>query len=122
MKHTTEQELMEAFAHEALEMPDIEKELKRVKSQTPSQQLRYNIPSPFRGRWRGAVACILLIVGLATIGLSRSGEGEELCIAYVGGERITDEAAVMRLMASDMHEMDTADDIVAAQLNDIFNE
>lgn len=116
MKHTTEQELMEAFAREALEMPDIEAELARVRAKA----------RPSRWRWTAA-ACVVLLVGFAAISLSRSGngdsaQGENMCIAYVGGECITDEAAVMRLMASDMHEMNTADDIVAAQLNDIFNE
>lgn len=115
-RYQTELELMEAFTHQKSDaeigMPDIEAELARVHAMAAK-------PRPAWGRFAAAVACVCAV---AAIGIGEYyGEGD-LCVAYVGGERITDETAVMKIMTADIREMNSANDIVEHQLSNIFNE
>lgn len=79
-------------------------------------------------RWKHAAAAAI-VVGVA-VGAGflwqqlrpTMAETEDICIAYVGGERITDDEEVMNLMRESLSEMATNSetDIVGEQLSDIL--
>lgn len=123
-KHTynIEQEIMEAFllskTDAEIGMPDIEEELLRVHSLAEKrQQKRIS-----RMRIVSTAACFLLIFGIGIARYIHLKASEDLCVAYVGGERITDEIAVMKLLDADMSHLLTEEESIDGQLNDIFNE
>lgn len=75
--------------------------------------------------FRYAAAAVLLAVGtttiLRTIGTeSFSTTPEEDIVAYVGGQRITDEAEIISLMDSTLLAMGTGTDIADQQLQDML--
>lgn len=122
-EYNIEQQLMEAFVYEKtdaeIQMPDIEAELRRV----------HVMADRGKGASRGRVvrrvasvaASILLVAGVGIAGYSYLSADRDVCVAYVGGERITDEAQVMALLAKDMAHLSSGDEIIEDQLNDIFN-
>lgn len=122
-EYDIEQQLMEAFVYEKtdaeIQMPDIEAELQRM----------HAMADRGKGASRGRVvrrvasvaASILLVAGVGLAGYSYLNADRDVCVAYVGGERITDEAQVMALLAKDMAHLSSGDEIIEDQLNDIFN-
>ena len=81
-----------------------------------------------RPRWKAAAVaavCVGLAVGAGFLWQQlrpTMAETEDICIAYVGGERITDDEEVMNLMRESLSEMATNSetDIVAEQLSDML--
>ena len=72
-----------------------------------------------------AAAAVILAVGVAAILRSVSTEplpaaAEEDIVAYVGGQRITDEAEILSLMNSTLEAMGTDTDIADQQLQDML--
>ena len=72
-------------------------------------------------------AAAVAVVALACTALWTMRPGEEtestdVCVAYVGGERITDEARVMALMQESMAEVDApeCDDLLRSELSDML--
>lgn len=117
-----EQELMEAFLLTKMDaeigMPDIEEELLRVRSLAEKRQQRHIS----RMRIASVAACFLIILGIGIARYRHLQASENLCIAYVAGERITDETAIMELLDADMSHLLTEEEGIDGQLNDIFNE
>lgn len=75
--------------------------------------------------FRYAAAAVILAVGVAAILRSVSTEpfpaaAEEDIVAYVGGQRITDEAEILSLMNSTLEAMGTDTDIADQQLQDML--
>ena len=114
---------MEAFTHEMTDaeigMPDIDAELRRVHSLAESKS---KSRSKSRLRIASIAACVAVLLGVGFATYQNQTTSKELCIAYVGGNRITDEAEVMRLMADDMSQLNSESDIVEDQLSTMFNE
>lgn len=117
-----EQELMEAFlltkTDAEIGMPDIEEELLRVRSLAEKRQQKHIS----RMRIASVAACFLIILGIGIARYRYLQASENLCIAYVAGERITDETAIMELLDADMSHLLTEEEGIDGQLNDIFNE
>lgn len=129
-EHDIEQQLMEAYVLEKTDaeigMPDIEAELRRVHAMADRGVGRgRGVSSSARGRVvrrvASVAASILLVAGVGIAAYSYLQEDRDVCVAYVGGERITDEAQVMALLAKDMAHLSSGDEIIEDQLNDIFN-
>lgn len=122
-EYNIEQQLMEAFTHEMTDaeigMPDIDAELRRVRSIAES---KVKARSKSRLRIASIAACVAVLLGVGFATYQNQTTSKELCIAYVGGNRITDEAEVMRLMADDMSQLNSESDIVEDQLSTMFNE
>lgn len=121
-EYDIEQQLMEAFVYEKtdaeIQIPDIEAELQRM-------HVMADRGSGARGRVvrrvASVAASILLVAGVGIAGYSYLSADRDICVAYVGGECITDEAQVMALLAKDMAHLSSGDEIIEDQLNDIFN-
>lgn len=117
-----EQELMEAFlltkTDAEIGMPDIEEELLRVRSLAEKRQQKHIS----RMRIASVAACFLIILGIGIARYRHLQASENLCIAYVAGERITDETAIMELLDADMSHLLMEEEGIDGQLNDIFNE
>ena len=100
-------------------LPDVEAEWARFSAEhldagrksTPKRYLRIV----------AAAACMALIIGVGISFLTGTSENGE-CVAYIGGERITDEDEVMKMVHASMTEMAQPDDIIDNQLNDIFKD
>lgn len=128
-EHDIEQQLMEAYVHEKTDaeigMPDIEAELRRIHALADRGRGMSATSSSTRGSVLRSVASvaasILLVVGVGVAGYSYLSADRDICVAYVGGERITDEEQVMALLAKDMAHLSSGDEIIEDQLNDIFN-
>lgn len=122
-EYDIEQELMEAFVLEMTDaeigMPDIEAELRRVHSVAES---KVKARSKSRLRIASIAACVAVLLGIGFATYQNATANKDICIAYVGGDRIMDEAEVMRLMADDMSQMNSESDIVEDQLSTMFNE
>lgn len=122
-EYDIEQQLMEAFVFEKTDaeigMPDIDAELRRVHSLAES---KIHAKSKSRLRIASIAACVAVLLGVGFATYQNQTTSKELCIAYVGGNRITDEAEVMRLMADDMSQLNSESDIVEDQLSTMFNE
>lgn len=131
---------MEAYVLEKTDaeigMPDIEAELQRMHAMAGRGVRGVNGTSRgVKGASRGArgargsvarrvasvAASILLVAGVGIAGYSYLSADRDICVAYVGGERITDEEQVMALLAKDMAHLSSGDEIIEDQLNDIFN-
>ena len=118
-EYDIEQELMEAFTLEQTDaeigMPDIEEELRRAHSLAESRS------KP----WKQIVsiaACVIVMLGIGLAGYQNMATDKDLCVAYVGGNRITDEAKVMQMMSEDISHMNGGNEIIEEQLSTIFNE
>lgn len=122
-EYNIEQELMEAFVLEMTDaeigMPDIDAELRRVRSIAES---KVKARSKSRLRIASIAACVAVLLGIGFATYQNATANKDICIAYVSGDRITDEAEVMRLMADDMSQMNSESDIVEDQLSTMFNE
>lgn len=122
-EYNIEQELMEAFVLEMTDaeigMPDIDAELRRVRSIAES---KVKARSKSRLRIASIAACVAVLLGVGFATYQNQTTSKELCIAYVGGNRITDEAEVMKLMVDDMTHLNSESDIVEDQLSVMFNE
>ncbi|MCQ2254303.1 MAG: hypothetical protein MJZ29_02315 [Bacteroidaceae bacterium] len=122
-EYNIEQELMEAFVLEKTDaeicMPDIDAELRRVHSLAES---KIHAKSKSRLRIASIAACVAVLLGVGFATYQNQTTSKELCIAYVGGNRITDETKVMQLMAEDMSHLNGESDIVEDQLSVMFNE
>lgn len=122
-EYNIEQELMEAFVLEMTDaeigMPDIDAELRRVRSIAES---KVKARSKSRLRIASIAACVAVLLGIGFATYQNATANKDICIAYVSGDRITDEAEVMRLMADDMSQMNSESDIVEDQLSVMFNE
>lgn len=114
---------MEAFTLEKTDaeigMPDIDAELRRVRSIAES---KVKARSKSRLRIASIAACVAVLLGIGFATYQNATANKDICIAYVGGDRIMDEAEVMRLMADDMSQMNSESDIVEDQLSTMFNE
>lgn len=122
-EYNIEQQLMEAFTHEMTDaeigMPDIDAELRRVRSIAES---KVKARSKSRLRIASIAACVAVLLGVGFATYQNQTTSKELCIAYVGGNRITDETKVMQLMAEDMSNLNGESDILEDQLTTMFNE
>lgn len=122
-EYNIEQQLMEAFTHEMTDaeigMPDIDAELRRGHSLAES---KIHAKSKSRLRIASIAACVAVLLGIGFATYQNQTTSKELCIAYVGGNRITDETKVMQLMAEDMSHMNSESDILEDQLTTMFNE
>lgn len=115
-----EQDLMEAYTHAKsyaeIGMPDVETELLRVRDiahQRRQRTLSKRIASV------AACAVAVFVIGIAYANYLQD---QDICVAYVGGKHITDESQVMEMMHKDISNIQSNDDIIEHQLNDIFNE
>lgn len=142
-EYDIEQQLMEAYVLEKTDaeicMPDIEAELQRMHVMADRGVSRGSgvsgassgvrgvngVSSGARGRVvrrvASVAASILLVAGVGIAGYSYLSADRDICVAYVGGERITDEEQVMALLAKDMAHLSSGDEIIEDKLNDIFN-
>lgn len=122
-EYDIEQQLMAAFTHEMTDaeigIPDIEAELQRVHSLAESNG---KARSKSRLRIASIAACVAVLLGIGFATYQSATANKGICIAYVGGDRIMDEAEVMRLMADDMSQLNSESDIVEDQLSTMFNE
>ena len=122
-EYNIEQELMEAFVLEMTDaeigMPDIDAELRRVHSLAESKS---KSRSKSILHIASIAACVAVLLGIGFATYQNQTTSKELCIAYVGGNRITDEAEVMKLMVDDMTHLNSESDIVEDQLSTMFNE
>lgn len=122
-EYNIEQELMEAFTHEMTDaeigMPDIDAELRRVHSLAESKN---HAKSKSRLRIASIAACVAVLLGIGFATYQNATANKDICIAYVGGNRIADEEKVMQLMAEDMSHMNSESDILEDQLSVMFNE
>lgn len=122
-EYNIEQELMEAFVLEMTDaeigMPDIDAELRRVRSIAES---KVKARSKSRLRIASIAACVAVLLGIGFATYQNQTTSKELCVAYVGGNRITDEAEVMKLMVDDMTHLNGESDILEDQLTTMFNE
>lgn len=122
-EYNIEQQLMEAFTHEMTDaeigMPDIDAELRRVRSIAES---KVKARSKSRLRIASIAACVAVLLGVGFATYQNATANKDICIAYVGGNRITDETKVMQLMAEDMSNLNGESDILEDQLTTMFNE
>lgn len=112
-----EQELMEAFTYEKscaeIGMPDIETELRHIRLVAGK-----NKRNRMLRRAACAAACAVLIAGISFA----THQDSDICVAYVGGQCITDERKVMEMLNDDMDKISSCDNILEDQLNDFFKE
>lgn len=139
-EYDIEQQLMEAYVLEKTDaeigMPDIEAELQRMHVMADRGVSRGSgvsrgargVNGASRGtrdrvvrRVASVAASILLVAGVGIAGYTYLSADRDICVAYVGGERITDEEQVMALLAKDMAHLSSGDEIIEDQLNDVFN-
>lgn len=128
-KYQMEQELMEAFTYAEnaeIGMPDVESELllvrKRASESTRSSSVFVRIAS--------VAASVVVVFSLGWsiysyighVDSSRDRNSMNFCVAYVAGERITDEQQVLDMMTEDIRNMNDEGDIIDSQLNVFFNE
>lgn len=66
-------------------------------------------------------ACVALVVGIGIRFIINTNDSGE-CVAYIAGERITDEDEVMKMFHASMTEMVQPDNIIDNQLNDMFKD
>lgn len=122
-EYNIEQQLMEAFTHEMTDaeigMPDIDAELRRVHSLAESKS---KSRSKSILRIASIAACVAVLLGIGFAKYQNATANKDICIAYVGGNRITDETKVMQLMAEDMSHLNGESDILEDQLSVMFNE
>ena len=128
-EYNIEQQLMEAFVLEKTDaeicMPDIDAELRRVHSlaeskihaKSKSRHLQFT-----NLRITIYTACVAVLLGISFMAYQNATANKDICIAYVGGNRITDETKVMQLMAEDMSHLNGESDILEDQLSVMFNE
>lgn len=116
-----ELQLMEAFALEKMDggkgIPDVEEELRKVRAKAANTRRGY-LP---KVRIAAAAAAVVLVAGIGMWGYRQRTVSQDICVAYVGGERVTDEACVMALLSEEMSQMSCDDAIIENQLSDIFN-
>lgn len=116
-RYRIEQDLMEAYTYEKTDaeigMPNVDAELLLVRSIAKKHE-KHKILR----RIAAAAACAILITG---IGLATQHE-ENSCVAYVGGQRITDESKVMELLEEDLGKINSCNEILEDQLNEFFSE
>ena len=128
-KYLMEQELMEAFTYAEgadIGMPDVDAELLRVRQKAAKRRKK---PSGI-ARIASIAASIAVVFALGWYINSGVSETENLhaddsksfCVAYVAGERMTDEQQIMDMMSEDIMNMNDGCDIIDTQLNDFFNE
>ena len=124
-----EQELMEAFTYAEnaeIGMPDIESELLLVRKKA-SKSTR---ESSIFVRIASVAASVLVVFSLgwsintyiSHIDNTRDRNSMNICVAYVAGERITDEQQVLNMMTEDIMNINDESDIIDSQLSDFFNE
>lgn len=75
--------------------------------------------------WRCAAAVAVVALACTALWTMRpdgTSESTDICVAYVGGERITDEARVMALMQESMAEVEApeCDDLLRSELSDML--
>lgn len=124
-----EQELMEAFTYAKnaeIGMPDIESELLSVRAKASASVRK----SPVFARIASVAASVAVVFSLGWsihtyvrhVDGTFDGDDMNSCVAYVAGERVTDEQRVLDMMTEDMMNMNDGSDIVDSQLNDFFSE
>lgn len=128
-KYQIEQELMEAFTYAEnaeIGMPDIESELLSVRKKASEFKKKSHIYQ----RIASVAASVVVVFTLgwsinshiSRVNNSRDRNSTNFCVAYVAGERITNEQQVLNMMAEDIMNMNDESDIIDSQLNDFFNE
>lgn len=124
-----EQELMEAFTYAEsadIGMPDIESELLSVRKKASESKRKL----PVYQRIASVAASVVVVFTLGWsinsyighVDNSRDRNSTNFCVAYVAGERITNEQEVLDMMAENILNMNSESDIIDDQLNDFFNE
>lgn len=127
-KYLMEQELMEAFTYAEdayIGMPDIDAELLLVRKKVAKPKKKSGFV-----RIASVAASIVVIFTLGWLinshvshtDSSYAGNSRNICVAYVAGERITNERQVMSMMSEDIMNMNDGCDIIDTQLNEFFNE
>lgn len=128
-KYQIEQELMEAFTYAEnaeIGMPDIESELLSVRKKASESKRK----SPVFLRIASVAASVVVVFTLGRsinsyidhVDNSRDRNSTNFCVAYVAGERITNEQQVLDMIAENIMNMNSESDIIDNQLNDFFNE
>ena len=125
-KYQLKQELMEAFTYAEnaeIGMPDIESELLLIRQRAS----RFTRNSSIVERIASVAASVIVVFILgwsinSYISNVDNTRDRNLCVAYVAGERITNEQQVLNMMAEDIMNMNSESDIISSQLNDFFNE
>lgn len=120
---------MEAFTYAEnaeIGMPDIETELLLVRKKASKSTWKSSIFV----RIASVTASVVVVFTLGWFinsyishtDNSYDGRSVNFCVAYVAGERITNEQQVLNMMTEDIMNMNAESDIVDSQLNDFFNE
>lgn len=120
---------MEAFTYAEnaeIGMPDIESELLSVRKKASE----YKRKSPVFLRIASVAASVVVVFTLGRsinsyidhVDNSRDRNSTNFCVAYVAGERITNEQQVLDMIAENIMNMNSESDIIDNQLNDFFNE
>ena len=128
-KYLMEQELMEAFTYAEdakIGMPDIEAELLKVRKNAA----KHTKSSSGFTRIASVAASVVVVLALvwsvkSYISLpqnSHNGNNKNFCVAYVAGERITNEQEVLNLIEENITNMNSEDDIIDCQLSDFFKD
>lgn len=128
-KYQMEQELMEAFTYAEdaeIGMPDVESELLLVRKRASDSTGRSSVFV----RIASVAASVVVVFSfgwsinsyISHVDNSRDRNSVNFCVAYVAGERITNEQQVLDMMTEDIMNMNAESDIVDSQLNDFFNE
>lgn len=126
-RYIIEQELMEAYTHgksyAEIGMPDIEAELLRVRDMAARNGRRRMIR-----KIASVAACAVVAVGIGVasfnyfLNTSSQWSDKDICVAYIGGHRITDESQVMEMLHDDICNMDTDNELLEVQLDEFFND
>ena len=128
-KYQIKQELMEAFTYAEnaeIGMPDIESELLLVRKKASKSTIKSSVF--VRIASVAASVVVVLTLGwsinsyIGHVDNSRDRNSTNFCVAYVAGERITNEQQVLDMMAENIMNMNSESDIIDNQLNDFFNE
>lgn len=128
-KYQMEQDLMEAFTYAEnaeIGMPDVESELLLVRKKASEATRRSSVFV----RIASVAASVVVVFSLgwsvnsyiSHVDNSRDRNSMNFCVAYVAGERITNEQQVLDMMTEDIMNMNDENDIVDSQLNIFFNE
>lgn len=128
-KYQMEQELMEAFTYAEdaeIGMPDVESELLLVRKRASESMGRSSVFVRIASFAASVVVAFTLGWSINSyishVDNSRDRNSVNFCVAYVAGERITNEQQVLDMMTEDIMNMNAESDIVDSQLNDFFNE
>lgn len=120
---------MEAFTYAEdaeIGMPDVESELLLVRKRASDSTGRLSVFVRIASVAASVVVAFTLgwsvYSYIGHVDNSRDRNSVNFCVAYVAGERITNEQQVLDMMTEDIMNINAESDIVDSQLNDFFNE